>query len=156
MRNNEITKEDALTFYPHLNEEGKKLFKERYADFFSELGYEAACKKLGLNPKEQLPYANPQTKRQRKLNAFTELDIQREAIGNHPGIKETKWYPVFKVTETGLVFSHTGYGFWYSSSSAYVGAPFVFSTSDEAAEFGKNNVKEYNEIFQNKAYQITW
>lgn len=103
--NNEITKEDALTFYPHLDEEGKQLFKERYKDFFSETGYEAACKKLGLNPQEELPYADPKTKRQRKLNAFTKLDIQREAIGNHPGIEARKWFPVFKVTSTGLVFS---------------------------------------------------
>lgn len=145
--NNEITKEDALTFYPHLDEKGKELFKERYKDFFAECGYEAACKKLGLNPQEELPYPSPKTKRQRKLNAFTQLDIQREAIGNHPGIKETKWYPVFKVTETGLVFSHTHFGIWGSLSYAFVGAPFVFCTSEEAAEFGKNNVPGYNEIF---------
>ena len=145
--NNEITKEDALTFYHHLDAKGKELFKERYKDFFTECGYEAACKKLGLNPQEELPYPSPKTKRQRKLNEFTKLDIQREAIGNHPSIYATKWYPVFKVTPTGLVFSYTDYGLWYSSSYAYVGAPFVFSTSEEAAEFGKNNVSGYNEIF---------
>lgn len=145
--NNELTKEDALTFYPHLDAAGKELFKERYKDFFAECGYEAACKKLGLNPQEELPYQNPKTKRQKKLNAFTKLDIQREAIGNHPDIDARKWYPVFKVTPSGLVFSYSYYEIWYSYSVAYVGAPFVFCTSEEAAEFGKNNVNEYNEIF---------
>lgn len=145
--NNEITKEDALTFYPHLDAEGKQLFKERYQDFFSEVGYEAACKKLGLNPQEELLYPDPKTKRQRKLNAFTQLDIQREAIGNHPGAEARKWFPVFKVTPSGLVFSDSLYGSWDSGSYADVGAPFVFCTSEEAAEFGKNNVSGYNEIF---------
>lgn len=144
---NEITKEDALTFYPHLDESGKQLFKERYKEFFAESGYEGACKKLGLNPQDEIPYPDPKTKRQRKINAFTQLDIQREAIGNHPGIKDTKWFPVFKVTETGLVFSDTSCEGWKSDSTATVGAPFVFKTSEEAAEFGKNNVSGYNEIF---------
>lgn len=144
--NNEITKEDALTFYHHLDAEGKQLFKERYKDFFAETGYEAACKKLGLDPQE-LPYPSATTKRQRKLNAFTKLDIQREAIGNYPAIEATKWYPVFKVTSTGLVFSDAFCEGWGSYSYAVVGAPFVFCTSEEAAEFGKNNEPGYNEIF---------
>lgn len=147
MKTKELTQEDALTLYPHLDEAGKKLFKERYKEFFEEQGYEAACKKLGLNPQEELPYPDPKTKRQRKLNAFVQLDIQREAIGNHPGINEKKWYPVFRVTEKGLVFLYTNYEDWNSYSNASVGAPFVFKTSEEAAEFGKNNVSGYNEIF---------
>lgn len=147
MKTKEITKDDALTFYPHLDESGKQLFKERYKEFFLEDGYEAACKKLGLNPKDEIPYPDPKTKRQKKSNAFTQLAIQREAIGNYPGIDDRKWYPVFKVTPSGLVFSFADYEDWVSSSIAIVGAPFVFKTSEEAAEFGKNNVSGYNEIF---------
>ncbi len=147
MNKQEITQDDALTFYSHLDEKGKQLFKDRYKDFFVEAGYEAACKKLALNPQEALPYPSAETKRQKKLNAFTKLDIQREAIGNHPSIEARKWYPVFKVTTSGLVFSLTNYEGWNSGSYAFVGAPFVFCTSEEAADFGKNNVKEYNEIF---------
>lgn len=143
----ELTREDAMEIYSQLNEAGQQQFKEKYKEFFEEQGYEAACKKLALDPKEELPYSSAKTKRQKKLNAFTQLDIQREAIGEYPGIEDRKWYPIFKVTPSGLVFSHTLYEYWYSYSSAYVGAPFVFSSSDQAAEFGESNVSLYNEIF---------
>lgn len=144
----EITNENALEIYPHLDKEGKKKFKQLYPEFFMEnFGYEAACKKLGFDPVEKLPFKNPTDKFEKRANANMKLDIQREAIGNHPGINAAKHFPVFKQTASGLVFSFTFYVLWDSYSFAFVGAPFVFCSSEEAADFGKNNEDLYTEIF---------
>lgn len=147
----QISKTKAIELYKQVDDNGKKWLENEFGkDFFYDeqgsLCYEAACKKLGKNAQAELPFKKPTTKRQKKANAFIKLDILREAHGKHPGIDDRKWYPVFKMTKAGFVFSNTDYEGWGSGTAAFVGSPFVFFTSEEAADFGKNNNALYNEI----------
>lgn len=116
-------------------------------EWMNIISLEAACKKNGTIPAEVLPFKDPTTPKQIAMNAVASIWEIIEAINSKEFKKDYKnrlrWFPVFKMTETGLVFSSTNFGYWDSNSDAAVGAPFAIE-SDEKAEFiGKTFISTY-------------
>lgn len=111
-------------------------------DWMKIKSLEDACKNNGTTPEEVLPYKDPVTWEQNALNAVATIWEMTKAINgdwkaDYKNSNQTKWFPVFRMTPTGLVFSCAYCEGWNSSSYAYIGAPFAIE-SDEKAEYMGN------------------
>lgn len=108
-------------------------------DWMNIKSLEDACRKNGTNPEEILPYKNPTTPKQVAMNGVAKVWEIVEAINDGWVADRTKlrWFPVFRWTETGLVFSSTNCECWFSLSFALVGAPFAIESDEKAEYIGK-------------------
>lgn len=102
------------------------------------LTYEEACKVLKLDPKKD------RDSMQRTIVICEAFRKELKFKVNYKNVNQRRWFPVHRMTPTGLVFSFTSCELWGSDSLALVGAPFVLP-SDPVAEFvGKHFLPEYS------------
>lgn len=67
----------------------------------------------------------------------------KDFVADYKNKNQKKWLPVFIMTETGLVFSDTGYGRWNSHTHAIVGSPFVTGSSEDCERIARENLPIY-------------
>lgn len=103
-----------------------------------------------------LPYEKPADAQDEHDNAshmirkIIELNNkEKQFIPDYLDADQYKWFPVGRWTETGLVFSHTYYESWNSFTNAFVGAPFVSPTWQEAERIFKEFLPIYEKYFYN-------
>lgn len=167
-----LSPSEVKILYEGSNEEGKSILEKNYGkDFFSDKSwtelFDKFCKDNDLIITQDsrkartepgytyLPHAEPVGAEEEHDNASRMLrtmiahrNKKQDWKANPKDKKQKRWFPIFTWTETGLVFSDTHYENWFSHSSAIVGAPFVLSTSDEAAAFAKENLPIYTKFLQ--------
>lgn len=152
-----LSKPAALAMYKQMDANGKKLMEQEFGkEFFKESditgkikSYEDACKHLGLDPDEQLPYKKPSTKRQRVANARMNLDIIAEALQNGwspdwNNRDEKKWWPWFEWKKSGFAFSLSDCDLWFTRST--VSSRLCFPTEAVSDFFGKQFIDLHNEV----------
>lgn len=100
--------------------------------------YEEACKVLKLDPKKD------RDAMQRTIVICEAFRKELKFKVNYKNISQQRWWPVHKMTPTGLVFSFTSCEGWLSGSFAVVGAPFVLPTSPVAKFVGIHFLPEYS------------
>jgi len=101
------------------------------------------------NPKTALPYAKPKNDFQEALNAVATLWIIAQAIrgtweADYDNSNQKKWYPWFRKTASGFVFSNA-FCDWSFSYSA-TGSRLCFENSEDAEYFGKKFIKLHNKV----------
>lgn len=172
MNTPEFSPSEVKILYEGSNEKGKSLLELKYGeDFFSDKdwteNFDEFCKDNDLIVTQDarkartqpgytyLPHAVPEGPEEEHDNASRMLrtmiahrNKKQDWKANPKDKKQKRWFPIFTWTETGLVFSYTTYESWLSYSDAAVGAPFVLSTSDDAAEFAKENLPIYTKFLQ--------
>ncbi|MBI3500785.1 MAG: hypothetical protein HY063_03240 [Bacteroidetes bacterium] len=160
--------EKAKTEYPSADTNGKSLLKRIFGeDAFKNNSdwielFQNFCKKNNLTitydyskrkeagyaylPHEKLVDAEDEHENAscmiRKIIALN--NKEKNFIPDYKNKSQRRWFPVGEMTEAGLVFSHTFYEYWGSSTLAFVGSPFVSPTSDEA----KRLFVEYLSIYE--------
>lgn len=164
---NTLSENDLYALYAASNESGRSILEKRYGkDFFSgkewkEL-FSIFCKSKNLTITHDaaiartesgyvyIPHADPQNPSEEHDNASRMIrtiiahhNAEKKFTADYKNKSQYKWFPIFKMTETGLVFSHTNDEDWISSSDAYVGAPFVTPTSEDAEKIAR----EYSPIY---------
>ena len=102
------------------------------------LTYEEACKLLKLDPKKD------RDSMQRTIVICEAFRKELKFKVNYKNPNQSRWFPVHRMTSSGLVFSFTLYGLWDSCSLAYVGAPFVLPSSPVAKFVGIHFLPEYS------------
>lgn len=102
------------------------------------LTYEEACKILKLDPKKD------RDAMQRTIVICEAFRKELKFKVNYKNTSQERWWPMHRMTPSGLVFSYSDYGLWFSSSGAAVGAPFVLPTSPVAKFVGMHFLKEYS------------
>ncbi len=102
------------------------------------LTYEASCKILKLDPKKD------RDSMQRTIVICEAFRKELKFKVNYKNTSQERWFPVHRMTSSGLVFSYAGYGSWVSSSGAVVGAPFVLPSSPVAKFVGMHFLSEYS------------
>jgi hypothetical protein len=112
--------------------------------------FEAACKKLRLDPKKVLPKVSGMPKRhQEAIIAHSKLVIIAEALndGWKPDWKNgqwDKWYPWFDFSSgSGLSY----YGYDFRDSHSHVGSRLCFKSREVAEYAGKKFLKLYKAYF---------
>lgn len=167
-----LSEPDLHILYAGSNDEGKALLEKRYGkDFFSDKEWTEPftrfCKENNLTITQDahkartepgytyLPHAEPVGPEEEHDNASrmirTMIAHRNKKQGwkaNYKDKNQRKWFPVFEMTPTGLVFSDAFCEDWDSSSHADVGAPFVLPTSDDVAAFAKENLPIYAKLLQ--------
>lgn len=150
-----ITKENAVKAYKEGNDQEKTFLEKLFGknnfvkqgniierityieDVFTEL--KESYEEFKEKHKHLNPYKYAQELSEKITAAYNE--------GWYPTYKkgEKRWFPVFDITGSGLVFSYSGNG--YVSDSSSVGAGLVFETqakSDAAGKlFGNDVYKNY-------------
>ncbi|MFA6260374.1 MAG: hypothetical protein WC760_02830 [Bacteroidia bacterium] len=114
--------------------------------------YRQACKALGIDPDENLPFSNPTTDRQHAHNAIEMLWVLAEHWckdwkPDWTNSDQWKYYPWFDMS-SGSGVSYGGYVHDYSNS--IVGSRLCFPTSDMAKEFGQKFTPLYEKIMIKK------
>lgn len=102
------------------------------------LTYEEACKVLKLDPKKD------RDAMQRTIVICEAFRKELKFKVNYKNTSQERWFPVHRMTPSGLVFSLTVFEYWLSSSYAFVGAPFVLPTSPVAKFVGMHFLPEYS------------
>lgn len=166
MKTLKINEELARKLYPSAKDAFKELLDGTFtADFFKEPppptkdykridSYLAACAFEGVDPDENLPYKNPTTLRQIRLNATCVLDTAMDAINkidnfepDYTTNQNKAWCWVeYDPKTSGFVFSNSGYGYWFTYTR--VGARLcVFRNTAIAEFFAKTFLPEVNKIY---------
>lgn len=101
------------------------------------LTYEEALKITKLDPKVD------RDSMQRTIVICEAFRKKTKLKINYKGNQE-RWFPVHRMTPSGLVFSLTTFEFWSSYSNAIVGAPFVLPSSPIAKFVGMHFLSEYS------------
>lgn len=129
---------------------GKEFFTKNILD--EENPYEAACAMQGLDPIDELPFADPKNTRQEAANAYVKLDIIAEALRDGvlldftPGNQQDKWWPWFNQYKPGSGFRFDGSGRVWSASSAFGGARLAVYTKAKSDEFGTKCLDIWNKF----------
>lgn len=121
--------------------------------------FDDACAALGLNPFEEIPFAEPKNDNQKAVNAAAKLFIIANALNgdwkpNWYNWDEYKYFPWFDLSPEkqdddegpagGSGFSYYGYFCVYSYSG--VGSRLVFKTRDLAEYAGKQFLDIYRDL----------
>lgn len=161
IKSTDLDQADILQIYNEGNENIKQhLIKKFGKDFFGKDFFEKDWKrlfevfcetknlKITYDPALKreagyayLPHENPFDAEEEHENASKMLRIIISDKNRELGFKadyknrmQERWFPVFEMTEAGLVFSHASYGAWRSGMIAIVGAPFVTASSENAKQ----------------------
>lgn len=148
-----LNKEKIITLYNEGNDKTKEmLIMEFGKEIFSSTKawielWDKFCKDNKI--KVILPHANPETPEEKWDNSCVMLRyIIKIRRGNWvPDLNDKdqkRWFPVFEMTPTGLVFSYTLFECWLSLSFATIGAPLCYPTS----KLVKDTVNEFLPIYE--------
>lgn len=169
-----LSKEQITLLHKEGNAFTRKLLEGKYGpEFFNPSTawidlFHTFCKKNNLTITQDakqawadpdryvfLPFADPQHKEEERDNAsrmirkIIELNNRnKKFVADYLNPNQEKWFPVGKWTVAGLVFSDTGYEDWDSHADAFVGAPFVSPTSNEAERICKEYISIYEKFWQ--------
>lgn len=163
---------EIQVLYEASNETGKSILEKKYGkDFFSDKGwtelFEKFCKDNNLTITQDsrkartepgytyLPHAEPVGPEEEHDNASRMIrtiiahnNKAKKFKADYKNKKQYRYFPVFEMKETGLVFSITCYGNWSSLSVAIVGAPFVSPTHEDAMAIAKEYLPIYVKYLQ--------
>lgn len=173
MENITFLDNEIHALYSSAGEEGKALLEKKYGkDFFSDKGwtelFDKFCKdnnnliitqdshKARNEPGyTYLPHAQPVGPEEEHDNASRMIrtiiaynNKKKEFKTDYKNKKQYRYFPVFEMKETGLVFSNTSYEGWNSGSFAFVGAPFVSPTHEDAMAIAKEYLPIYIKYLQ--------
>ncbi|QTE37520.1 hypothetical protein J3L18_00180 [Mucilaginibacter gossypii] len=114
--------------------------------------YEDACKVLGIDAKEDLPYANPDNGKQTFLNAVAKIETFAKAINLEdngdewiPGTYTSTYIPYFDLdVPSGFGFSYSDYVTWDAATS--VGSRLSYRSRAHAEHAGRCLESTYREM----------
>jgi hypothetical protein len=111
--------------------------------------YEDACKLLGIDPQERLPFEDPGSKDDAAINAYAKIFIISKALNEEwtPDWKNSsqpKYYPWFDM-QAGSGFSYDGCV--NSRSGSCVGSRLCFKSRELAEYAGKQFLSIYKDAF---------
>ncbi len=158
-----IDEAQAKHLYPTAAPDFKKKLEAEFGkEFFNEPSYETiksyedACASEGVDPIENLPYKDPKTIRQKKLNLVCKIETVATAINKLDGFvpdfedpTQHRYEPIFKKGTSGFVFSHSDCDHWYAGAA--VGARLcVFRNSTVSKYMGVTFQPLFNELLSLK------
>lgn len=153
-----IELENALAAHSGAGKEGKKLLEDLFgAEIFIPKSitdrvktFEDACKVVGVDPDDVLPFSDAENNDQKAINAFAKLRVIAKALneGWEPdwtNSNQNKYTPYLKANPSGSGFSCSDYGLWYAVTC--VGSRLCFKTSDLAMYAATQFEGIYNDFF---------
>jgi hypothetical protein len=155
----ELKKEHAKQIYEHVPDEFKRLLEKEFKpetfrkiDFRDLLTFDNLCKANETTEQEfeakwkELPVSQT-------IKTVAKFEILSDGInqGWRPNTLDTtekKWFPIFSVSSSGLVFSSSFYS--YGFAYAHVGFPFCFKTKEQSDHAGKQFINLWEEFYLRK------
>ncbi|HMQ98226.1 MAG TPA: hypothetical protein PKE39_04315 [Ignavibacteria bacterium] len=112
--------------------------------------YEDACLVLGIEPAASLPDVNTILGESKSITAFAKLIVITRALNegwspNWNDGSEYKYYPWFKMNNSGSGLSYDVFGLWYTYSG--VPARLCFKSFELAEYAGNQFIELYTEYF---------
>ena len=111
--------------------------------------WEDVLKAANTTETDVLPYLNPKTKLQKKLNAIAKITLIAEVLNQgwiaDFTIEDYKYYPYFERKKSGWVFV----SYLDNRCSLCVSGVAYYKSSDLATYAGQTFLKEYIELFEN-------